>query len=668
MIDFKISSLVDQKNQQRNLLILAIFFQVLWLVTVNIGFHCDSPAYFSYAWKLLGAPADSFALWVRGVSYPLLILASGAVGSKFSFSSFAPLIVLQSIMGILIPIMSYKILSRVNKNFAYLVSIIIIISLQTVIASKLILTEQSYKFFSIFIIFITLEIIYKNKSFFYYLILSISSFLIVFLKPQSVILVILCYLFLFIKNNLFYKKNLYSLFIFCLLFFINSHLISLTIPPDATSKSQNTPNKIADLAFFTIYMNGYLINNNVELKKIDSIFELYADEFNVNWLNNYPNLSIKSISTPGFNYHNYFFVSPSAEKYKNLKDIIDLYFVYGKNDLYRISSENLIANYTITAYLKDFKLFFNYLYDYSFYRGGGSSQLLFNKLFSEYQSIKFTPNAGPATLEFSSIIKDYLLNHSLDNKGFVPDVYFNKYKNVDNFLENHLYNIPDPQLFFNYWLIIDSVLGHANSDRLFSRVINESLTFHYPQNSLLGLNILAIKTHEQFLRFLFDPYLNFDYFYKIVSCLANTSGGAGSRRWEWELTNGWRLIKVPPVIPNKPVDETGTTWFSNYHYWFINADSSFDKYVGWTWVLTHYISSMIIVFLIFFGILSNLRMPILFLGIYLTSQALISSSLVFAQIRYVDSIMPLAIILAGLCLMGTIRVINSFFRMLTIRS
>jgi hypothetical protein len=81
---------MDQRNQQRNLLLLAIIFQVLWLAIVNIGFHCDSPAYFSYAWKLLGDPADSFALWVRGVSYPLLILASGAVGSKFSFSSFAP--------------------------------------------------------------------------------------------------------------------------------------------------------------------------------------------------------------------------------------------------------------------------------------------------------------------------------------------------------------------------------------------------------------------------------------------------------------------------------------------------------------------------------------------------------------------------------------------------
>ena len=667
MINLK-NSLVNQRNQQKNLLILAIVFQVLWLSIVNIGFHCDSPAYFSYAWKLLGDPADSFVLWVRGISYPLLILTSGAVGGKFSFSSFAPLILLQSIMGILIPIMSYKILSHINKNFAYLVSIIIIISLQTVITSKLIMTEQSYKFFSIFIIFTMLEIIYKNRINLNYFILSISSFFIVFLKPQSIILVLLCYFVLFIKNSVYCKKNIYSFGFFCSLFFINSHLVSLSIPPDSTIKnSSSISDKVAYLAFFTIYMDGYLKNKN-DLTKFNDIFSSYSDEFNINWLNNYPNRNIKLISVPGFNFHDYFFTSPNAIKYKDLKDIVDLYSLYGKNSALKTSSVDLIKHYSITSYFSDPKLIFLYFYENSFFRGGGSSQLLFNKLFSEYQSIKFDPNSGLASLEFSNIIRDYLLSHSPDYKGFVPDYYFTNYKNVDDFLVNHLYGIPDARFFFNYWLIIDQVLGHSKSDKLFSRVVNETLVHDYPQNPLLGLRILLHKTKEQSLRFLFDPYLNFDYFYKIVSCLANTSGGKGARRWEWELTNGWRLIKTPAVIPNKPIDEVGTNWFANHNHWFINADSLFDKYVGWTWVLMHYISAMIIVFLMFFGLLSNLRIPILFIGIYLTSQALISSSLVYAQIRYVDSIMPLAIILAGLCLMGTIRVINSSFRMLTIRS
>jgi len=663
---FKITFL--DKNEL-NIFKLAILFQFLWMITVNIGFHCDSPAYFSYAWKILGDPADNLPIWVRGVSYPLLILFTGTVGSKFSFTSFAPLLIIQALMGIFIPLLVYKIIINVNKLFAYIVSIIIIISLQSVIASKLIMTEQAYKFFSIFIIFLVVEIYFKRKINLYYLILPFASFFLVFLKPQLVILVILCYLFLFIFNRYYLKNNAYSLLVFCILFFINSHLVSLSIPPNGSHetpyKPRNITSKIADLSLYTIYIKGYIEKEKSNLDLLDNIFKSYSEEFEEKWLTNIPNPKIKKISIPGFNYADYFFTLPNAHKYKELKDIINLYNTYGKNNSFKISSDDLISQYSISYYLNDPKLIFYYIYEYSFFRGGGSSQLLFNKLFSEYRSINFDINHGKYSAEFSYLIKEYLLTHTLENRGWVPDIYFSKYNNnPDAFLSNHLFDIPDAQLFFNYWLIIDELRGHIESDKLFSRVIDESISHKFPNNYFTGYEKLILNTKIQTYRFIFDPFLNFDYFYKIVYCVPNTSGGEGAKRWEWELNNGLRIFKNPVIIPNKFIDQTGTDWFSNTDHWFINAESIFDKYVGWTWVITHYAASLIILIFLPIALFSNLRFIIAVLSFYLLSQAIISSSLVYAQIRYVDSLLPLVFILAGLSLLGTLRAMTTWFRLL----
>ena len=656
-------------KNELNIFKLALLFQFFWIITVNIGFHCDSPAYFSYAWKILGDPADNLPIWVRGVSYPLLILLTGTVGSKFSFTSFVPLLIIQAVMGILMPILVYKILLKFNKLLAYVVSIVIIISLQSVITSKLIMTEQAYKFLSIFIIYLVIEIYFKRKINLYYIILPFASFFIVFLKPQSIILIILCYLFLFIFNKYYLKKNTYSLLVFCILFFINSHLVCLSIPPNGSHETPYKPrsitSKIADLSFYTIYINGHIEKEKSNLDLLDNIFKSYSEEFEEKWLTNFPNPNIKKISIPKFNYVDYFFILPNARKYKDLKDIINLYNIYGKNNSFKISSNELISQYSISYYLDNPKLIFNYLYDYSFFRGGGSSQLLFNKLFSEYRSIKFDTNHGKYSAEFSDLIKEYFLAHSQEYREWVPDIYFSKYNNnVDAFLKNHLFGIPDAQLFFNYWLIIDDLKGHVESDKLFSNVIDESISYNFPNNHFKGYESLFLITKIQTYRFIFDPFLNFDYFYKIVYCAPNTSGGEGAKRWEWELNNGLRIFKKPVIIPNKFINQEPTDWFSNTDLWFINAESLFDKYVGWTWVIFHYASSLIILLFLPIALFSNLRFIITTLSLYLLSQAFISSSLVYAQIRYVDALQPFVFILAGLSILGSARVINIWFRFL----
>jgi len=662
--------LIVQRNHQKNLLVLATVFQVFWLITVNIGFHCDSPAYFSNAWHLLGDPVDELSTWVRGASYPLLIVASGTVGTKFSFLSFAPLILIQSSMGILMPILIYKILSHVERNFAYAISVFIIISLQTVIASKLIMTEQATKFFYLLIIFVVLEILVKNRVNLNYFLLALSSYFLIFLKQQFIILIPLCYLFLFFKCRFYFKKNCYSLFFVCLLFFVNSHLVNLSTTPDASVEtSKSIASKVADLAFFTIYMNDNLASDEALFKNLKTIIDSFSSEYNSSWIEHYPDqqaaLNLKMLLQPGTDYYDYFFISPNSEKYKTLKNLINLYNQHGHNSVLKISASDFIMRYSASVYLQNPKFIFSYFYKYSFFLGGGSNQLLFNKLFAEWRTIRFSPDSGPASFKYSKLIKDYLKLHSNEYRGYVPELYFTNYNDVDQFLVDHLYGIPDPYLRFNYWLIITSFLGNHETDNLYFKVIKETLAHTYPQNSLLGLEKMFYAAKVNSLQYLFNPFLNFNYFYKIVYCHVNTTGGKGSQRWEQELRSGFRLLKPSAVIPFKPIDETYSDWFTKRDHWFINAESSFDMYVGWTWVLTHYLVAMIIVFLTPIALLSNFRFQILSLFSSLALLILLSSVFANPDARYVDVLMPLAIILAGLCIMGTKNVICSSYAFLT---
>jgi len=139
---------VFNRHDQLALLALATIFQIVMLFVIPLAFECDALMYYHYAMGLLGEPGGHVS-YFRGPGFPTFLILTG----QFLFDSFSLTILAQAALGILKPLMFYRILAPFHRPVALAATVILILSTTPFWAAKLILTEQLYGFMLLGIVY-----------------------------------------------------------------------------------------------------------------------------------------------------------------------------------------------------------------------------------------------------------------------------------------------------------------------------------------------------------------------------------------------------------------------------------------------------------------------------------------------------------------------------------
>lgn len=161
----------------------------IFLITLIIGgafyviqpiiFTNDSGGYLAAAKFFLGEPDGHYQYW-RTPLFPLLMMITGVAQG----TSLDGLLILHFILALTIPILVYLSIVWINKRFAIVAALLVIVSLIPFINVAFVMPSQLYGFMIVVSVFFTLRFIAEEQTFYIYAI-AVSSFITVMVRPQG---------------------------------------------------------------------------------------------------------------------------------------------------------------------------------------------------------------------------------------------------------------------------------------------------------------------------------------------------------------------------------------------------------------------------------------------------------------------------------------------------
>ena len=273
-----------------SILMLSTFIQIFWISYEHAGFHCDSPAYLEFATTFWGSLPQQLTVWVRTAGYPILLAITGTFGLDGNFNSFWPIVILQSIMAILMPIFIFGALRPYNLKIAFFSAIIFIASLNPFLASKLIMTEQPFKFFALLQICIAFKImatpkwkIYGNLSNkkllnSWVIVFSIVTIFLMLMRPSAILNTCIIIGTLLIVKFYIWRHLLKSTLIIMFALTSASFYTSLYLPP-VNKYEEPSKSYLSDLLFYDLYLNDNQVLSPNEGKRRNELKRILVDYY-----------------------------------------------------------------------------------------------------------------------------------------------------------------------------------------------------------------------------------------------------------------------------------------------------------------------------------------------------------------------------------------------------
>lgn len=136
------------KAEEYLILFISFASQLVYFFSVRISFECDSGAYYNTA---VGYFTGNISLVspYRGPTYPFLLKFFGLIDYGWIY----PLLIFQFVLGCLMPLIFYRIVSKVSKSFAIFALALFIASAIPFTSAKLLLAEQTFIFFIVLSIY-----------------------------------------------------------------------------------------------------------------------------------------------------------------------------------------------------------------------------------------------------------------------------------------------------------------------------------------------------------------------------------------------------------------------------------------------------------------------------------------------------------------------------------
>ena len=241
---------------------IAIFIYTIFPIT----YFPDSDQYYNFGKTILGETNSNTSNF-RGIGLPLIFIVSGV----YLLGTFKVFVFLQLLIGVIIPLILYKLLSYWNKRYAFFVSTLAAISLVSFGYAKAILSEQAYMFVLLLLIYNSIKLQQTLKIRYLYF-QALLIFLLVIIKPLSNLLFII-----FLPHNIFlFRKRLKHVgFSFMLLFALvfisiqySNHLFKNA--PDYQKRQQMA----GSILFYNLYLSSDIEGRSCDLNRIKSFRKL----------------------------------------------------------------------------------------------------------------------------------------------------------------------------------------------------------------------------------------------------------------------------------------------------------------------------------------------------------------------------------------------------------
>ena len=627
------------------LLAISTLFEAVWFSIQNIGFHCDSPGYIDVAWSWFGGSVSQLTAWVRTIGYPLLIVLGGTVGSHSRFHSFAGILLIQAAMAVAMPALVFKTLEPFNRRLALAIAFVTIVSLQPYITSKLIMTEQAFKFLSVLLMYLAVKAYPATAPRRWAIALSGTCLFLALLRPAAVLMALIVFGALLISRRQYWKAWVAGFGVVWLGMFVNSFVTCLVLLPPGGLYTANTVRKLTDLAFYDLYIENNAIALDPQAgprrKELHDIIDAFAHELKSGWVGRQPPRYFAPYANDPERWVDSLYTDPNGVKYGMLKDAIGIYEDQGSDLLLRHEARKAISRAIWEAYRSDPLLLVRMIFRYGLTStGGGGPEILANHIFSWFQVAKFSPENGPASRELVATVRSYLIDHPAAARTMLPPTAKDYTGDPDGFIRDQLLGVSNPELMYSIWTVLYDMKDPRRADKLYSDVDREGLVNGSPHGPWQAVQILIQQGDTQLYRFFFGRYLDFDFFYNIVQCYQSSV----SPKYPGELLSGMRLFSWVKIEPDREIF---------YSRPWANVRSWLDYVVQITWMVTHLACSLLVLIGAPFALCSRHRWPVAVGGALVLSHAVPSCFIVYAQDRYIDQILPLMLMLVGFVIAGS---------------
>ncbi|MFH1539378.1 MAG: hypothetical protein ABIH66_10495 [bacterium] len=264
----------DTKGDQRKILAISALFALAILCFFCITVSWDSREYIDYAYLMTGVPNDS--VYYRTMGYPLIMLISGVPW----LNSLVGLILLQGIMGTLIPLIIYKIMLNVDRRVAFYTALGSIITLLPYTYIKCIWTELPYMFFQFIALYFAV-VYFKTQRPPHIYAMTFAVFAMILIRPSAtmIFMIFIPATIIFVPRNI-----LHSLFALVLL--IASMLVSFAyhteincLPRTFTNPTYMTGKNL----FFNVYLTSDGLMNKDNGPATEELIHTVNDMLYYHW-------------------------------------------------------------------------------------------------------------------------------------------------------------------------------------------------------------------------------------------------------------------------------------------------------------------------------------------------------------------------------------------------
>lgn len=625
---------------------LAALGEAAWFAFVNVGVFMDSLQYLRYADVLIGRANPYFlnatighvqdfdAIARRTAGYPLLLLLGGV---PFR-GSLIGILAIQAAMAVAMPLLVFKTLEPYSRRFALIGAIILIVSLEPFNYSKAILTEQSFKFLSLLLIYLAVSAFRAPRGA-KFAAISVVGILLALVRPQGSLMAALVFGMLLLVHFRRWKQLIIWFSATALGIGLSSlgtaiYLVSyvpVEFPLDIQQKAGAISPGIQRLLLYNLYfshhhgVNALSAEGGPERAVLRRLLEAYATLDQPTWTRLPPEHYFGGSSHDPIDFVDAIYRNPNPYYFNLILYAVSTLDVSGDAQI-RTDATGIIPRVIWETYRTNPYYLLSFFSRY--FLGSATSagpQVAWDSLYIT-GAAPFLPENGPASREILDLVKIYIA----DFPNYTPSQWRKYPGGVDRLILDVFTRQPREANFWFLWAIADTLKGQLEASSIFAQSLSE-----FP-NLLKVEDKLALQKLREFFFGKPTVYYTGKRSYDDATLFLGLDISSNYSQFfqdlpetmQQQIGSGVRLAKLPAVDG-------------------ISRGGFIDLYTS-AWLIIRNIINLIILLTLPFCFLRGAAWPATVIGLVILYNAAVIILLGENYIRYIDAIMPMSILLAAL--------------------
>ena len=617
--------------------------EVIWFAWVNVGFDGDSVQYLRYANTLAGikmpymsdpatgAAMDFASISRRTAGYPLLLWLGGVPIT----GSLIGIMLIQAIMAIAMPVLIYKMLAPFGSRMALVVALVLIVSLEPFNASKTLLTEQSFKFLIILLLYLAVRAYRTPSQCLFAATASVAVFL-ALVRPQAGFVAVLVFGMLLIAHpRRWMSLGTYFVSVVAVLgvfSFSTALYLAAHVPPEFPEKLQEKPGtfqaRLENLLLYhlhnsRLYGTPALAAAGPERDKLRLILQSYAEQYPEEWTKLAPRHYFGAFAGAPSRWVDEIYRNPNPY-YFNMIKVAVAAFKNSPDQTLKGMADELLPRVIMETYSATPRHLLSFIARYFLGSATTSGAPIAWSQFYTAGLAPFSAQNGPASREIVDLTKTCFSECS----GFLPADPHHYPGGIDQLMKEGAFPGAAEGNFWWYWSAVDHLKGPMESGRIFLGSLGEFGYFHYLK-IVLSIDKLA------------------EFFFGMPS-----SYQTGARKYD--NGNFFLIADQSALSSDLPANMLAEIQSGIKPARFVGPDvggPDFNRDVHWytaVWLALRDVTNLAIIATLLFCFRAGNGWPAMLIGLVILYNAAVVALVTDTYIRYIDVMMPLSLALAGL--------------------